>query len=135
MKTEGYFTVEAALVMLIVLAEMVLVIYLFFFQYDRCLMEQDMGVLIIRGIMMEEEDTQKRMEKLERYIAEQYLQKYLVWERENLDLEIERGILHVGQTGRLSTPDSLWKMTRAYEGHIVSPVVLIRSYRKVTGGK
>ena len=40
---KAYFTVEAAVLYPIVLGVIVLMTYLLFFQYDRCLLEQDMG--------------------------------------------------------------------------------------------
>lgn len=39
----AYFTVEAAVLYPVVLGVVLLMMYLLFFQYDRCLLEQDMG--------------------------------------------------------------------------------------------
>lgn len=135
MGVEGYFTVEAALVLPMVLAEVVLIIYLLFFQYDRCLMEQDLGVLMFRGITMAGEDNRHKMEELEKYVAKQDTEKYLVWDREDIKMKIERGILCVSQKGQMSTTGVRWDASRTYEGHFVSPVFLIRSVRRMTGGK
>lgn len=44
----AYFTVEAAMVMPIVLFAIGMVIYLGFFQYSRCLAEQEEGLLQIQ---------------------------------------------------------------------------------------
>ena len=43
------FTVEAAVLYPIVLGVIVLMTYLLFFQYDRCLLEQDMGRAAVRS--------------------------------------------------------------------------------------
>ena len=45
---EAYFTVEAALVMPVVLAIIVMIIYMSFYLYDRCVMQQDCCVLSYR---------------------------------------------------------------------------------------
>ena len=54
-KVDGFFTVEAAMVLSITLSAILLIIYLLFFQYNRCLMEQDMGTLALRGAVMQED--------------------------------------------------------------------------------
>lgn len=40
---KGYFTVETSLILPMVLAVQVFLIYAMLRQYDRCLLEQDMG--------------------------------------------------------------------------------------------
>lgn len=47
-KEEAYFTVEAALVIPVVLAIIVMIIYMSFYLYDRCVMQQDCCVLSYR---------------------------------------------------------------------------------------
>lgn len=135
MKANGYFTVEAALVFPIALAEIVLVIYLLIFQYNRCLMDQDLGVLALRGAVMQTDDNRERMEELERQEQLMDTQKYLLWERGKLEMKIERGMLRVERSGEMSGMNSQWKVKRHYENHMISPVFLIRSYRRLTGGR
>ncbi len=48
METDAYFTVEAALIVPIVLCIFVMIIYLSFYLYDRCVMSQDCYVLSYR---------------------------------------------------------------------------------------
>lgn len=47
-ETDGYFTVEAALVMPVVLSIIVMILYLSFYLYDRCIMAQDLYLLSYR---------------------------------------------------------------------------------------
>ena len=49
----AYFTVEAAMVMSLVLSVVVMVVYIMFFQYNRCIMEQDVGTLVLKGSTMQ----------------------------------------------------------------------------------
>lgn len=45
----GYFSVEAALVLPAVLSVYLFLIVMLFVQYDRCLLEQDMASMLIKG--------------------------------------------------------------------------------------
>ena len=45
----GYFSVEAALVLPVVLGEYLFLITMLFVQYDRCLLEQDMASMLIKA--------------------------------------------------------------------------------------
>lgn len=45
---EAYFTVEAALVMPVVLCMIVMILYLSFYLYDRCILAQDLYILSYR---------------------------------------------------------------------------------------
>lgn len=47
---EGYFSVEAALVLPIVLGVYLFLIILLFVQHDRCLLEQDMASMMIKAV-------------------------------------------------------------------------------------
>ena len=42
-ESDAYFTVEAAILYPIILSVILLMTYLLLFQYDRCLLEQDIG--------------------------------------------------------------------------------------------
>ena len=44
MEQNAYFTVEAALIIPLVLGILVFLIFIMFYQYDRCLLEQDIGI-------------------------------------------------------------------------------------------
>lgn len=131
------------MVLPMVLMEIVLIIYLFIFQYDRCLLELDLGVLALRGATMEANGNQDRLEKLEEQAGLQNREKYITWEWENIKIKIERGKLRVEQEGRLSFPfwkgtgetGSVWTVYGVRENRVFSPVSLIRTYRSLTGGK
>lgn len=47
-QTGGYFTVEAAIVLPMVLGVYVFLITVLFVQYDRCILEQDMASMIVK---------------------------------------------------------------------------------------
>ena len=75
---KAYFTVEAAVLYPIVLGVIVLMTYLLFFQYDRCLLEQDMGRAAVRSgsrWMQKKEELNRQLQEkdmffdTEKYIA------------------------------------------------------------------
>lgn len=143
-KVNAYFTVEAALILPMVLGVIVLIIYLWFFQYDRCLMEQDAGILALRGTIMEAEDNQERVRMLIKEAEQMNKKKYVAWEEKKGDFTIEKGKLQVKKAGELRFPfrglqfwngENVWEVEVVYENQLLSPVSMIRYYRKLTGGK
>lgn len=55
----GYMTVEAALLMPIVWFAVFFLIFVGFFQYDRCIAQQDCGVIVMRASDLREKDEAK----------------------------------------------------------------------------
>ena len=60
----AYFTVEAALVLPVVIGAILFVIYMMLFQYDRCLLEQDIGGIALWGSIVEASDTAELEQKV-----------------------------------------------------------------------
>lgn len=139
----AYFTVEAAMVMPIVIFVIILLIYLVLFQYNRCLMEQDMGALALKGCSMQEDDKEALMQTLGYYANKTDKHKYVMWNMSDAEIKLEAGNIEVTQKGELNFPfsnfmgkiDSRWNATAAYKNQRINPVYYIRMYRKVTGGK
>lgn len=140
---EGYFTVEAAMVLPMVLLTIVLIIYLLFFQYNRCLMEQDIGILALRGAALQAGDNEDRMQQLKEEAAGLYSEKYIAWDGGEIVLRLEKGKIYAERSGQINFPfrggfleeNQIWTMAVTYENHIISPVSFIRSYRKISGGE
>ena len=57
-KENAYMTVEAALLFPFVIGSILFVIYMLFFQYDRCLLDQDMGAMALWGSTIQNSDTE-----------------------------------------------------------------------------
>lgn len=142
--TGAYFTVEAALIMPMVLGTVLLIVYLMFFQYDRCLMEQDLGALMLKGVVFQAADNEQRMKELKMQECEIDRNKYIAWEVEEAELKLERSRIYVKQRGYLQFPfrgwnfwgeNSIWETEIVYENAVRSPTSIIRKYRKLTGGE
>lgn len=143
-KIGAYFTVEASFVFPIALSVVLLVIYLLFYEYDRCLMEQDIGALSVYGATVQAEDNEMRMRLLAIRKDAIYDEKYIAWENGEVSMRLEKGSIQVERTGSLRFPFSglnfwnssnSWETTIRYESTVVSPTVMIRNWRKLTGGK
>ena len=141
----AYFAVEAALVLPMVMSAMLVGIYLFCYQYDRCLLEQDMGSLLIWSSAMAAEyagETEKIAENLQRRAAQINRAKYAAWKLTAIDIRLERNNLSLTGRGELAFPvpgwnlwnhDNLWEARVSYESSRFSPVFYIRQYRKLHG--
>lgn len=141
----AYFTVEAALVLPMVMSAMLVGIYLFCYQYDRCLMEQDMGSLILWGNIMAAEkagDIEDIRESLLQRAARVNREKYAAWKLTAIDIRLEKNELSVAGRGELAFPmpgwnlwnrDNLWEARVNYDSSRLSPVFYIRQYRKLHG--
>ena len=122
---DAYFTVEAALIIPLVMATIVFLMYMMFYQYNRCLMEQDLGCLLVKGSANE---------------VQRNYEKYLMWENEEVTVTQERSILTVSQKGQLSFPfagwqikgvGSVWSCEAEYQGNLITPTFWVRRYEKL----
>ena len=139
-KVEAYLTVEAALVLPVVMGVILLVIYLLFFQYDRCLMEQEAGTLSVRGCALQIEDG----EELVRQLSFQFSKSdkaYLAWDKKDARIRLQKNQVKVECSGGLKFPfqgfalwsgDNIWESSVVYESHRIKPVDFIRNCRKIT---
>lgn len=140
---EAYFTVEATLVLPLVMGAILLEVYLFCYQYDRCLMEQDMGSLVLwcNEIRLENADTvEKQKEKIKSRTSEIYRDKYAAWDLTAVNVQLEKNRVSVIGRGQLTFPVpgwnlwnniNLWESEAVYESKSISPVFYIRQLRKL----
>ena len=127
----------------LVISAILLEMYLFCFQYDRCLMEQDMGRLILwcSELRSENADTAREQEeKIQNRAGKIYRDKYVAWELTTVDVQLDKNRISVVGQGYLVFPVpgwnlwndiNLWKDEVTYESRNVSPVFYIRQLRKL----
>lgn len=145
-RENAYFSVEAALILPLVTAALLLGIYLLCFQYDRCLLEQDMGRLLLSGqsASMEAQGDAELWESQMRKKAETISwDKYVAWEMEKLDMVLQKNQIRVTGQGKLNFPVPRWNIWKKddsfrakadYTVKRLSPVYEIRQYRKLQKG-
>lgn len=144
-RQNAYFTVEAALVLPLVISVLLLATYLFCFQYDRCLLEQDMGVLALWSSAMASgytENTEDLNMLLAQRAADIYQGKYVAWKNTNVEVRLEKNQVSVSGSGELTFPipewnlrndSSHWETKTSFQNSRRSPVFYIRQYRKLKG--
>lgn len=144
-RQNGYFTVEAALVLPLVIGAMLLVTYLFCFQYDRCLLEQDMGGLALWSSATASgrtENTEDLNMLLMQRTSDVYQGKYVAWKNTNIEVRLEKNQISVSGSGELAFPipgwnlwndSSHWEVKTSFQNARRSPVFYIRQYRKIKG--
>lgn len=138
----AYFTVEAAMIFPLIMSGMMLGIYLFCFQYDRCLLEQDMGSLILWCRDRALQDTVESgdlEEQIRLRTSEIYKDKYVAWELSSVDVRLRKNDIYVSGAGCVTFPipgwnlwnsSNLWRAKADYTSTRLSPVFYIRQYRK-----
>jgi hypothetical protein len=140
----GYFTVEAALVMPIVIACVLLIIYMWFFQYDRCLLEMDTYAAVLRSVHTDAENNEERLLIMKKYVNEIYRNKYAAWELSAQKTRIEKGKAYVEQSGSLKFPfkalffwniEDTWNAAAEGQADILNPAFVVRRVRQIMGGK
>ena len=124
-KISAYMTVEASLVMPMVLFFYLFLIELCLFMYDRCLLEQDMAVLCIRLAGNHQEEMQiLRQDCLADWEKEAYL-----WVKPR-EPEVKEIGWKLTITGKAE--DRLWgKLKAQYEIRKLSPVKWLRGRQRV----
>ena len=136
----AYFTVEAALVVPIAMSTMLFVIYILLFQYNRCLLEQDLGAMVIWGSSTEISDVGFFEEKVRERINKMYRDKYVAWEITTLNATLKNSNFSIEGGGQLTFPlagwnfwstDNIWEAKADYSCQRTSPVTFIRLCRKI----
>lgn len=142
-KLDAYLTVEAALVLPIVILVILLIIYLLFFQYDRCLMEQNTGILALRGCTNQCADGKDLVSELV-IQSQKKDNRYLAWNMEEAKIALRGNRVSVKRSGTLVFPfqrlifwkeNGNWISECTYENNRIWPVQFIRNCRKIMGGK
>lgn len=138
----AYFTVEAALILPLVMSAVLMEIFLLMFQYDRCVLEQDVNRITIYAASVAGDTTEELEQKIRSRMEIISMEKYLAWSMEMLQLEMVRGNVEVNGAGSFGLPltewnlftgESAWGAGVKRKAIKVSPTDFIRLYRKVRG--
>lgn len=139
-RRNAYLTVEAALVVPIVLFVQVMAILLLIFEYDRCLLEQDAAKLIVSVGAAQEQDSDSLTAYMQSRAEEIYLEKYVLWEMTTMDIRQKGNTICVQGGGELTCglPEALsfgggafLQADTVYEAKRIHPCEVLRAFRKV----
>lgn len=143
-RMNGYFTVEAALVLPFVMSVLLMTIFLFLFQYDRCLLEQDINRMTIYAASVTADSMEQLQGKLEHKMGSVAAEKYVAWTMEEFQLILEKGSVEVRGNGSCTLPLPEWNSLNAEDSWTagvsrkairVSPTDFIRLYQRIRGGE
>lgn len=140
MKENAYFTVEAGLVLSVVFFVFYFVIYIGFYQYNRCLLNQDIYRLLIRAEQAVYLDDAQLIQEIKRQDSEWYYEKYLLCRWKRHEVSVGKGKVKIGKTCIFETGMHLfpmwgknreWEIGADYTGKRLCPEKIIREYRKI----
>lgn len=139
----AFFSVEAAMIVPLAISVILLAVSLFVFQYDRCLMEQDMAAQALKAASAEAQTNEELAEKIQMQTAGLYRNKYVAWDLIMFEVNMKKGIVEALGEGVFRFPlpgwnfqgrEDSWNARAGYKAHRISPTAFIRNYRKITGG-
>ncbi len=138
-KQNAYFTIEAALIIPLALGILIFLIFIMFYQYDRCLLEQDIGMVAFWGATVKAQDNQILLEEMQNREANVYWKKYILFFPQDLNVSIGNGKVSVQKKGDISilfndlatVPDlKKWEIASSYSNRRLSPKFILRIIRK-----
>ena len=126
----GYFTVEASLVLPIVIASIVFIVYVLLYWYNRCLMDQDTAMLAMQAVIREQGTLEETGREVKAWKEQNMTEKYVGWQMGELVLTQGRGRIKASREGKLVTDHSLWQAYSSYENRILHPAAFLRLCRR-----
>lgn len=134
---KAYFTVEAACILPLVFGVYVFLIYGMFYQYDRCLLDQDVALMVLKEQWADEQKTTVTGAQT------QELEQYLAFGLEENALTIEKGTVRGWARGTVDIPfnelkawtkQENWELEASFTSVNVKPTEWIRLTRKIMEG-
>lgn len=134
--TEGYFTVEATLIMPIVLYVCIFIIYTGFYLYDKCLMKQDAYRAALAGSRIYRDDNQKVYNAAAdaivnfaegKYVATDYTAVITVQSKVKVTVSGQITMPFYG-LAKLAGKEK-WEISESAESKCINPVIFIRMCR------
>lgn len=127
---EAYFTIEASLILLMVISCVVFVVCFLLFWYNRCIMEQDLNLIAVRAA----QSNSKSMEELEVVISswqsEYMTDKYYAWSAEDKVISLQKNWYDLRQTGKLLLGNRVWKAQVSGKAMRIDPATFLRLCRR-----
>ena len=129
---KAYFTVEASLVMPVVIGSIIFVMGFLLFWYNRSLMEQDLSMLAVKGTQVNAEDPEHFLEELRDWQRDNFSEKYYGWAREGITYSRERNLIKLNEKGRMILGDRIWKAEVAGSALRMNAASFLRTCRRTS---
>ena len=127
----GYLTVEASLLLPIVLGTIIFVISFQLFGYNRCLMEQNTAMLAIHGAADQTTDPDRLKKVISDWKEEFLTDKWVGWNCKTTAVSLGHNVVRVTCEGYLFGEDSKWSAAASSESRIIKPASFLRIYRRL----
>lgn len=129
----GYMTLEASLIMPIVIYICLLIIYVGFYQYDRCIIMQDCYRIALRGSSTYKDDSQDVYNTAVAYLEQIKADKYITkeWEYNTL----VQGQVVIKASGKYVMPfveiirltgTDVWEIDLEVKSICINPAIILR---------
>ena len=127
----AYLTVEASMVLPVVIGTIVFVICFLLFSYNRCLMEQGVAVMAVRASQYDERPAGEWKDELFAWQGVYVTEKAYGWTTEGTTLSVGPNKIEVRSSGKLVLGDRLWKASAKSEADRIRPTAFVRLCRRL----
>ena len=131
-KSNAYMTVEAGLVLPIIIVIFIFLFAMLVFQYDRCLLEQDMAMMVLWGLTAQLDEAEDSQEQIEGKLQEIYWDKYVLWTMDELRAGVKHHRFFVSGAGE-TVLGKRWETKTEYDYELYDPVSFIRGTDQLIG--
>lgn len=140
---KAYMTIEASLILPLIIGGIIFVLYLGIFLYNSCTIKQTANIAALRGSQMKNM-SQKEMETyVEKQIDELLFQQILAREniKKEIDISMGKVTVKMGTDVKMPFADLLsekigfWKIKGEGYANRVDPIEIIRGVRKINGSQ
>lgn len=109
-EVKAYFTVEASLVLPLVISALMMTFFSFVYQYNRCLMEQETGMLTLYAETLKIQETEDWKDSVNRRAAERNKNTYLFWNHGKLNINLKSNVVEITCEGEFMVPLPEWNL-------------------------
>lgn len=128
---EAYFTVEASLVMPVVIGSVIFVICFLLYWYNRCLMEQDLSVMAVKASQSEAKTPEELGKDLRGWREKDMKEKHYAWEMSEVSMSKEKNWITLRRNGKLLMGDRVWRADASSKASQINPASLLRVIRRM----
>lgn len=128
----AYFTVEAALVLPVVIATIIFVICFLMFWHNACLLEQDVMKYTVRLSWSETETEEELAKELVQWGQDAVTERQYAWEMGALSFSEKHNRLNLKRSGKLMMGEYLWKAEVTGKTSRIEKAGFLRNCRKLS---
>jgi hypothetical protein len=138
----GYLTIEASMIMPVVLGVIILVMRIWFFRYDRVLQDMDTCAVVVRSMEQQDMNADEKASYIVEQMQGRYKEHYIAWNFGDISVLCRGDSVSctvTGSSGPLAGISGLWdepdsmSASSERERTILPEVFVIRTYRKALG--